>query len=317
MTPAGRRLRGPLEIAATRIACRRVPAWPRAKLLRRVDQIATLGRFFSPGLRRIAAANLELALGATLPIAQRDEILRRAFRQFALALLDTLWFSRDGAARLDEWFAWPAEVDAALPPGPQILVTGHFGNWELLGQMLARRGRSVMSVAMPLANPTVDRLLLDIRRRSGQIIVPRAGAVRQLLRQLRGGGKVALLLDQNTKPDEGGVYVDFFGRPVPVSQAAAMLALQTGAPILVGFCRMDETGRYRPWVAGELRPGADRAAARDPAAVRALTTRIAALTEQAVRAHPADWLWMYKRWKYVPPGADRAAYPYYARGNGC
>ncbi len=262
--------------------------------------------------RRIALANLDLAYGEMLSAAEKLDIARGSFMAMARTLLDVLWLSRDGATRLRQWVRIPESLLARLSSGrPHILVTAHLGNWEALGQALTLAGVPLMSVAAPLANPAVDRLFLRLRERTGQIIVPREGAVRPLLRHLKQNGKVALLLDQNTKPKEGGVFADFFGRPVPVSAAPAVLALRTGAEICFGYALPLDDGAYEARLTGVIEP-AKSAGTPTPEAVEALTRRIVALTEEAVRRNPRLWLWSYKRWKYIAPGRSREEYPFYA-----
>ena len=116
---------------------------------------------------------------------------------------------------------------------------------------------------------------------------------------------MALLLDQNTLPAEGGTFVNFFGRSAPVSKAPAMLAQRTGAAILVTACLPIPGGRYRLSVCPPYRA--------EGVSVESATQEILLRLEALIREHPGCWLWTYKRWKFVPPGAERADYPYYAR----
>ena len=307
------RIRRPFETALTRAARALVPRLSRPAVLCLADGLGGAALRLSGRLRRVGRANLDLAFGDTLSPRRKDEILRASYRSFARMLLDVFWFSRDPERRFREWVEIPADDHARIfADGPAILLTLHAGSWELYGQTLAIRGLPLMSVAAPLANPAVDALFLDMRRITGQQVVAREGAALKLLRQLRRGGKVALLLDQNTKPVEGGVFVPFFGRDVPISTAAAVLALRTGARILLGACLPQPDGRYVATMPYTFLP-ADFPPADDPDAARELTRRIAAAMEDAVRKTPDHWLWTYKRWKHVPPGGRREEYPFYAK----
>jgi KDO2-lipid IV(A) lauroyltransferase len=198
-----------------------------------------------------------------------------------------------------------------MPEGPSILLTGHLGNWEVLGCALALKGFPPVSVATPIKNPVVDGIVQGLRTVTGQRIIARQGAVRGMLKTLRDGGRVALLQDQNVRIHEGGVHLEFFGVPAATSPAAGMLAARLGVPVVMGFCLPEADGRYRIYAPSPpLR--ADPSAAVEAEAIR-MTERILREYEKAIGAHPDCWLWMYKRWKNRRPGDDPARYPFYTR----
>ncbi|MBU0679068.1 MAG: hypothetical protein KJ626_13240 [Verrucomicrobia bacterium] len=290
-----------------------IPLLSRRTILALARTYGRMAFIIARGHRRVARANLKLAFGDELSDETSERILRANFEQLALVALDILWFARHTRERLAAYVVLDSAMkNAVAGPGPQVCITGHFGNWELLGQALNAAGYPVASVAAPLDNPRVDKVFLRIRSQSGQVIVPRDGAIRPLLRILRGGGKVGLLVDQNTKLYRGGIFVDFFGRPVPVSEAPATLALRTGAQILIGFCLPQSDGKYRAHLAGRIDTNQYDAADMKKA-VRDLTQAVTSKIEEEVRKAPETWLWTYKRWKYVGPGFSRQDYPPYAK----
>lgn len=306
-------IRSVFELIATRTACATIPRLTRATVL-------TLGRTFGrtaaampSHARRVALANLELAFGADLSSVARRQRLRRSFESFALAMLDAIWFGAGSAERLRRYVHHDsAFLSRIRGDHPYVLLTAHLGEWETLGQAVAAEGVRLMSVAAPLANPAVDKLFAQLRRGSGQTIVPQRGAMLRLLRHLKDGGQVALLLDQNVKPEEGGMFVPFFGLPVPISRAAAALALRMRCPILSAYMLPESDGTCRV-IAGEtIEPDSFPSGDGDEA-VNGLTVEIAALCERAVRRWPDAWLWSYKRWKHVPPDAPSERYPFYAK----
>jgi Kdo2-lipid IVA lauroyltransferase/acyltransferase len=306
-----KRLRKGLEVQLIRLGLVVVPRLPRRCVVWLAAGLGRAGYLLARGSRRIGRANLELALGDELDSRAKRRILRESFQTFALVLLDILWFTRHPRERLRRFIRFDESTLARLEQTPLICVTGHLGNWESLGQAVANAGFPLHSVAAPLSNPGVDRLFIPSRQLTGQVILSSEGALRPLLRVLKEGGRFAILLDQNTKPDEGGIFVPFFGVPVPMSAGAAMLALRTRCNLIFGFCIPQPDGTYRvdvpAWIpAGDLPPAGGEA-------VTTLTRRIASELEKAVRTYPGQWLWMYKRWKYVPPGADACAFPSYAR----
>jgi KDO2-lipid IV(A) lauroyltransferase len=195
---------------------------------------------------------------------------------------------------------------------PRICVTAHLGNWEILGQAATLRGFPLVSVASPLANQRVDDLFVEMREATGQQVLPKHGVVKALLTTLRDGGNIGILLDQNTKPTDGGIFVDFFDLPVPVSAAGASLALRTNAEIVFGFCLPQPDGTYRVLIPFQMTPHV-REGEDMKAAIQRLTQEIVNVIESAIRKRPGAWLWMYKRWKYVGPGRRRDEYPFYAK----
>lgn len=307
------RLRQALEAPAMRLGLAVVPRLPRRAALALARALGDGAYLFSARSRRLGLANLDLAFGDSKTPAEKRRILRASLRNFSLTMLDLLWFSRDSAARMERWFeAAPSMRESLAQPAARVGVTGHFGNWELTGRYWALRTGAMMSVAMPLKNPAVDVLLQRARQDNGQQVVAREGALRKLVKFLRAGGTVGLLLDQNTAPDEGGTFVEFFGKPVAVSPAAGLLAPMTGAEILFGYALPRPDGSYLGETPHAI-PPAEIAALDRATAARELTQRITEFYEEAIRARPECWLWSYKRWRHVPPGMPKDGFPYYAK----
>lgn len=305
--PIRRRIRHRVEDGLFALAMRVVPRLSRRSVVALSKALGSMAWACDRRDRRIAHANLDLAYGAALSPAAKRVVVRGVFRTFALTALDLFWFSRDTRERIRRHVIVEEGSDVWLGKGPLVAVTAHYGNWEIFGHVAALRGASLVSVAKPVKNPAIDARLNRIRESNGQRIVPRAGALKALVKALHEAGTVAFLLDQDTREAEGGVFVDFFGVPAPVSGAAAALAVRMGAPLVMGYCRHEDGGNYRCYVRDVLRPEALRG--RDPAEVTAETAR---LLEAEIRRHPEQWLWTYKRWKRRKPGADPALYPFYA-----
>lgn len=263
-------------------------------------------------MKRIGLSNLHCAYGSTLSSDEKSRILLESYQTFARTLLDIFWFSRDSANRIRKYVDM-TEAQKVLQEGKAtICVTAHMGNWEILGQAIVVAGYPLASVAAPLINPVVDAYVLRARAAQGQEIIPREGAVRGMLKRLKGGGKVGALMDQNTLPREGGVWVNFYGQPVPVASATAALSLMTGAELVFGFCLPKKDGSYFIRIPSSI-PAPLNANARDEATQIELTQAIMGKIEEAIRETPGAWLWAYKRWKYIPQGTDPAPYPFYAK----
>ena len=295
------------ECALAGLAWAMVPLFPRACVVGLARFLGNVGFRLSRRDRRVAMANLDLAFGAALSRAEKEAIACAAFQTFTLVLLDLFCFGRRKRKRIEAHVKFDPSFDHYLKTAPVIAVTAHFGNWEIMGQAAAVHGEPPVSVAAPLPNRFVDRMLTRLREGTGQEISAQAGAVRSLMKALRAGGRTALLMDQNTLPRDGGEFVDLFGRPVPISKAAAGLASHTGAPVVFTYCVADADGTYTAHALPPVHARGERGAGRD------LTQTIAQMLESVVRKHPGQWLWMYKRWKYIPQNETPDRYPFYAR----
>ena len=284
-----------------------IPLLPRAAVVGMARVLGDAAFLLLGGLRRVALANLDVAFGETTSQDRKRAIVRQSFRNAALLGLDAFWFAVFCRRRLRRYVHFDSTLDPLFREHPLIVITGHFGNWEAAGLALAAAGAPLVSVAAPLKIAPADAFVNWTRRRTGQAIVFRRGALRALIRTLRSGGRVALLLDQNTSPRKGGIFVPFFGLPAPVSAAPALLAARTGAPVMLAYTLPTGRGHYR--VYGSPPVWFDATASSEVE----ITADIMARLERIIRQRPEHWMWMYKRWKYVVAEHGREGYPYYAR----
>lgn len=177
-----------------------------------------------------------------------------------------------------------------------ILVTGHFGYWELLGATVASLGHPITVVAKELHNPAVNRLIQAGRERLGMKVTPMDSAPGAILRALRRNECVGLLTDQDAGP--GGVFVDFLGLPASTHQGPALFALRTGAPIVPCFILRSGPERHRVRFEApvETHPSGDESD--DIARITQAYTDVLA---RYVLDHPDHWFWVHRRWKTPAP----------------
>ena len=256
--------------------------------------------------RRIAHQNLAAAFPQRTP-AERRAIARQAFGHFGRLLMALLKFATlppdqllarveiDGEERARSAYARGKGV---------IFVTGHFGFWELQALVHALRVEPVSVIGRALDNPLLNRLLEDIRQRTGNTVIYRKGTLRRVMRTLQAGHGVAVLIDQHIMSRDA-IYVDFFERPAATTSAIAALAIRTGASVVPVFALPLPSGRYRLIYEHAVEPPSDPG----DAAIREFTQRCTDVLEMYVRRDPQLWLWMHRRWRDVPAGAAHGLFP--------
>lgn len=307
-----RRFRQPLEFTAAWLAFSIFPFLSRKMILGLSRVLGDAAYRFSRRDRAIALANLTIVYGSTMPDDKKAAIARHSFRTIALTILDLFWFSRHTEKRIRQYSDMHNAVGEVARHSPAICLTAHFGNWELLGRASAIEGYPVTSVAAPLSNAAADHLFHRLRTDTGQRIVPREGALRKLLMALRNNERVALLIDQNTRLSNGGIFVDFFGLPTPVSPAVATLALKTASNILFMCCIADEKGYYRDIGLTVFNVAKYKTQGTPDEQIRRLTEDLVHTMENLIHEYPGYWLWMYKRWQFRAPWRKQEEYPFYA-----
>lgn len=178
-----------------------------------------------------------------------------------------------------------------------VLISAHWGGWEVGGLALMALVDNVRTVARRLDNEILERDLAAIRAKTGAEVVDRRNAARVLLRGLSENAVIVLLPDQAVLPREG-VLVPFLGRDAWTTPAPAKMALRYGSTIVFAFCIPDGT-RHRLEFEEPIRIDQLSEAERDPVA---LTRRINDVIARRIETRPELWLWMHDRWKGTATG---------------
>ena len=187
-------------------------------------------------------------------------------------------------------------LDRLLDGGPLIMLTGHFGNWEMAGYLFGVFGFPPNSVARTLDNPHLDRFLRSFRERTGQKLVDKNTGYEQMLDILKTGGVLSFLADQDA--GSRGLYVNFFDRPASTHKAIALLAIEYNAPVVVGYARrIGDDFVYEVGCEELIEPSELTGTSDD---VRLLTQRFTTALERVVRRDPEQYLWLHRRWKHQP-----------------
>jgi Kdo2-lipid IVA lauroyltransferase/acyltransferase len=263
-----------------------------------------LGRFLgmqaywlTASRRRVALENLTHAF----PEKSHQEIraiAHGAFMNYGISLVEMLWSGqakREELANLVE-LVNPEVAYRALEKGKGvILLSGHFGSWELLvSSFLIRLGWGASVIVQLQRNKRINAIIDAQRRRFNVTTIPMGPSVREVLKTLQEKGVLFVLGDQSG-PKES-LFIDFFGRPAATHKGTAAFSLRTGAPIIFVALLRQKDGTHKAVFEEVDRSGLDSYSEEN---VAELTRRHTAVLERHIRQFPDHWLWMHKRWKHT------------------
>ena len=242
----------------------------------------------------IIQENLSHAFPQLTP-RQRHKLTRRMWRHIFLLVCelahaprkihDTNWRNYATTKHIE------AEVQHLLSERPVVVVSGHFGNFEVGGLISALLGYPTFTVARSLDNPLLDRFMKRFREATGQYILPKRGSSFQIDQVLGEGGTLMLLGDQAAGPR--GCWIEFFGRPASCHKAVALFSLTQNAPMVFGYAkRGGRPMQFEIGVLGVYDPEQD--GRRD---VTELSQWYSGLLEDAIRTAPDQYWWLHRRWK--------------------
>ena len=257
--------------------------------------------FLHGKLRRVGMRNLGMAFPEK-SVSEKRRILRGVFTSLGRQLAEICLFPSYTAENVSDVVIYDGfeNFQRASDDGKGVLfLTGHLGGWELSAFAHSLYGHPLRFVMRPLDNPYLDRMVREYRTMHGNIPILKDDPVRELLRAMKEGATVGILMDTNMMPPQG-IFVDFFGIPACTPSGLARIALRTNAAVLPGFTLWDPVLRkYRlrfdPPVK-LVRTGDNDA---DIVANTQLFTKV---IENFVRKYPDQWLWVHRRWKTRPPG---------------
>lgn len=185
-----------------------------------------------------------------------------------------------------------------------ILISAHYGGWEVAGLAVMALVPNVRTVARPLDNELLERDLQKIRARTGVEVLDKNRAARGLLKGLSENAVVVLLPDQAVLPREG-IEVPFLGRSGWTTDAPAKLALRHRSTIVFAFCIPDGS-RHRLEFQNPIDVDQLKNDERD---VASLTRRINDVISRRIIEDPHLWLWMHDRWKGTTQVEDQITDP--------
>jgi KDO2-lipid IV(A) lauroyltransferase len=252
------------------------------------------------GIRReTVEANLRRAFPGADP-AWIAETVRQTYRHLGRETIQMIRLSRMTRAEIVAMTEvspaqWEEFSDALSAGKGALLVTGHYGNWEVAAACVAARGVPIDAIVKRQRNPLVDAQVEAARRRMGIELMDMGEASKRMLRSLSRGHAIGIVGDQDARG--AGVFVPFFGIPSSTYRGPAMFALRFGAPLFAAVARRLPDGRYR-LVSERIR--AESTGDLEADVVR-VTAALSAFLEREIREDPGQYFWFHKRWKTAPP----------------
>jgi len=247
------------------------------------------------GLRReLVSRNISL----TFPAKSDEEVRRIAtgvYRNIATTFIDVLRFPLiktvedvDALVDIDVSPFWRGTDNGRKGA---VMVSGHYGNWELMATAFGMKAKPVTIIVKELSNKALDLAMNHFRTMHGNGVVYQGQAPREGMRLLNEGGVLAILADQS---DPGAsAYGEFLGRRATMFHGAAFFALRAKVPLFVGMCRHIDGGRYRVEI-HEIKTSDLKFCKED---IETLSIRYTKVLEEYIYAWPEEWFWLHNRWK--------------------
>ncbi len=296
--PLGKRLKNWLIYVSVRFMVKLLRSIPRLTAIRIMRFLGGLAFHWARKEREKTIRHLTWAFGDEKSPEEIERLARQVFLNLSTAAADAIRLPvliREGINNfiLAQGIEY---LQKSLADGKgAIWLTGHFGNWELLGAYLAQNGLPLKVIGRTAYDPRLDKMIVDGRNQAGYSNIARGKGTREIIRALRAGYAIGMLIDQDTNVE--GVFVDFFGRPAHTATGPVVLSQKFGAPIASVFMRLCPDLTYQI-ECGEVLVLQNTGNAE--ADLIANTQKCSDVYERMIRRYPDQWVWMHERWKKQP-----------------
>ena len=270
---------------------------PRSLALFIGGRLGVLAYWFAHEQRRLACEHIRLSLELTDRRNVRA-IAKACFKNIGKTLVEFMRFPRLNSRQIDQYvrFEGIQHVHDALSKGNgAIILTGHFGNWELLAASISNTIAPLFPIVRELRSPRLNVIVSGYREKAGYSTIDRDTGIRQALRCLKRNELLGIVADVDTTVN--GVFVNFFGRPAYTPYSPVAFALKTGAAILPSFIIRQPDGTHQAIIEEPLE--LKRCNDKEQELVKN-TQKFTEIIESYIRKHPEQWIWMHKRWKTRP-----------------
>lgn len=302
-----------LEFVFVRLLIKFIQLLPFDVLMGLAKCIGDLGWWLDPIHRRVILKNLEIALGDSRGNRMEDALIRlgrESFVRFVENTFAAAWIAGRADYEIRKMIEVTGVQEHLLPAKTQnrgvIHVMFHLGNWEALARIVAQiPGIQFSTIYQPLKNPYLNRMIAHWRKRSGVELINRHHGFVDVIRRLRRGEAVGMLVDQHA--GDHGMWLPFFGRLASTTTLPAILARRTGATIIPIFCLSNFKGQGTPSTRWrfEFGPPIHSTKRSDGEIMMDIHRRL----EEVIRRDPANWFWVHHRWKTPSPNFLLKKYP--------
>jgi len=246
--------------------------------------------------RNIARVNLNLAYGDTLSEERKETIIKACYLNLVLLLVDFVknqGISKEDLLHKVTFKNEKVLLDALKKDQKIILMTAHYGNWELLPISIAAKFGPLTGVGRKLDSEVMDHILKKNRQQFDIEMLDKKGAMRDMISVLKNDRMLGLLVDQNTSTKEG-ILVDFFGKPVRHTPSAAILGRRFSALIIPAFITSKDHQHYEITFYEPIITKKTEDKEKD---ILESVQKQAKITEDVIREKPEEWFWLHQRWK--------------------
>jgi KDO2-lipid IV(A) lauroyltransferase len=273
-------------------------AVPRKTWLRLCGGLGSLAYHFATETRTLTRKHLCMAFPEKTN-REIDRLARSTFKMLGKNAGDILRSSRIKDLKgLEEFLITEGleNYEAAHAKGKGVIfLTCHLGAFDLQITNMAMRGLNPNIIGTPLKDKKLNELLWNYRNLHGAIPIARGKETFRMIKILKSGGSVALLIDQDTKVKT--VFVDFFGKQAATPAGATILALKTGAAVVPTYIYLGEDELQHMQILPEIPMIVTGDEEED---IRMNTQMLTRFIEEKIRKHPEQWVWMHERWKTRP-----------------
>ncbi|MCD6292850.1 MAG: lysophospholipid acyltransferase family protein [Deltaproteobacteria bacterium] len=242
--------------------------------------------------------HLKKAFGEEKSFAEINRIAKQTFLNFSVCAADAIRLPQIIENGMDKIISVSGReiLDPILEKGEgAILLTAHFGNWELLGAWMAENGYKLKVVGTANRNVRIDKLITETRNNAGYYNIARSTGTRDIIRALDEGWFIGMLIDQDTKVE--GVFVKFFDHWAHTAVGPIILASKYNLDVIPMFMRIKDDFTYHLEVQQplELEFTGDK-----KLDLLVNTQKCSDAYEEIIRRYPEQWGWFHPRWKKQP-----------------